>query len=146
MCRGGGVDLLYLLCLISNILPQLEQSSLHPTTVLRHRLLLQTTCYNHLRLLLHLLISSKGKQKQQQARNPLRWGGGGGEKPEGPSAVQTTTEIKLIKESRLRCTTPNMGAVLHTGQNGGFIKVQNGLFVMHVLRQTGHKISDLTWV
>ena len=43
-------------------------SSLHPTTVLRHRILLQTTCYNHLRLL-HL-ISSKGKQKHQQARKP----------------------------------------------------------------------------
>ena len=28
-----------------NTLPQLEQSSLHPTTVLSHRLLLQTTCY-----------------------------------------------------------------------------------------------------
>ena len=71
MCRGGGGggDLLYLLCLIFNTLPQLEQSSLHPTTVLRHRLQLQTTCYTHLRLL-HLHISSKGKQKQQQARSP----------------------------------------------------------------------------
>ena len=72
MCRrggGGGGDLLHLLCLISNTLPQLEQSSLHLTTVLRHRLLLQTTCYNHFRLLLHL-ISNKGKQKQQQARTP----------------------------------------------------------------------------
>ena len=39
MCRGG--DLLYLLCLISNTLSQLEQSSLHPSTVLHHRLLLQ---------------------------------------------------------------------------------------------------------
>ena len=39
-------------------------------TVLRHRLLLQTTCYNHLRLLLHLHSSSKEKQKQQQGRNP----------------------------------------------------------------------------
>ena len=63
---------------------------MHPTTVLRHRLLLHTTCYNHLRLLLHLLVSSKGKQKQQQARNPLSRRV---EKPEGPSALQPTTEI-----------------------------------------------------
>ena len=34
---GGGSNLLYLLCLISNTLPQLEQSSLHPSTVLHHR-------------------------------------------------------------------------------------------------------------
>ena len=69
MCRGGGGDLLYLLCLISNTMPQLEQSSLQPSTDLHHRHLLQTTSYNHL-LLLHLLISRKGKLKQQQARNP----------------------------------------------------------------------------
>ena len=66
---GGGTNLLYLLCLISNTMPQLEQSSLQPSTVLHHRHLLQTTSYNHL-LLLHLLISRKGKHKQQQARNP----------------------------------------------------------------------------
>ena len=69
MCRGGGGNLLYLLCLISNTMPQLEQSSLQPSTVLHHRHLLQTTSYNHL-LLLHHLISRKGKPKQQQARNP----------------------------------------------------------------------------
>ena len=66
-CVGG--DLLYLLCLISNTMPQLEQSSLQPSTDLQHRHLLQTTSYNHLRLL-HLLISRKGKPKQQQARKP----------------------------------------------------------------------------
>ena len=65
----GGRGIFYLLCLISNTLPQLEQSSLFPSTVLHHRLLLQTTCYNHLHLLLHL-ISRKEKQKQQEARNP----------------------------------------------------------------------------
>ena len=64
----GGTNLLYLLCLISNTMPQLEQSSLQPSTDLHHRHL-QTTSYNHL-LLLHLLISRKGKLKQQQARNP----------------------------------------------------------------------------
>ena len=69
MCRGGG-NFLYLLCLISNTLPQLEQSSLQPSTVLHHRHLLQTTSYNHLLLLHHLLISRKEKTKQQQARNP----------------------------------------------------------------------------
>ena len=66
---GGGTNLLCLLCLISNTMPQLEQSSLQPSTYLQHRHLLQTTSYNHL-LLLHLLISRKGKPKQQQARNP----------------------------------------------------------------------------
>ena len=74
MCRGGG-DLLYLLCLISNTLPQLEQSSLqeqsslHPSTVLHHRHL-HTTSDNHLLLLQHLLSSRKEKTKQQQTRNP----------------------------------------------------------------------------
>ena len=65
----GGTNLLYLFCLISNTMPQLEQSSLQPPSDLHHRHLLQTTSYNHL-LLLHLLISRKGKPKQQQARNP----------------------------------------------------------------------------
>ena len=55
-CVGGGTNLLYLLCLISNIMPQLEQSSLQPSSYLQHRHLLQTTSYNHL-LRLHLLIS-----------------------------------------------------------------------------------------
>ena len=62
-----GTNLQYLLCLISNTVGTIFLAS---TTVLRHRLLLQTTCYNHLRLLLHLHSSSKEKQKQQQARNP----------------------------------------------------------------------------
>ena len=47
-------------------MPQLEQSSLQPSTDLHHRHLLQTTSYNHL-LLLHLLISRKEKRNQQQA-------------------------------------------------------------------------------
>ena len=69
MCRGG--NLLYLLCLISNTMPQLEQSSLQPSTDLHHRHL-QTTSYNNLLL---YLISRKGKHHQQQARNPpLPWG------------------------------------------------------------------------
>ena len=68
-CVGGwGANLLYLLCVISNTMPQLEQYSLQPSTDLQHRHL-QTTSYNHL-LLLHLLISRKGKLKQQQARTP----------------------------------------------------------------------------
>ena len=53
-CVGGGTNLLYLLCLISNIMPQLEQSSLQPSSYLQHRHLLQTTSYNHL-LRLHLI-------------------------------------------------------------------------------------------
>ena len=44
--------------------------------------------YNHL-LRLHLLISRKRNHKQQQVRNPPRRGV---EKPEGPSALQPTTE------------------------------------------------------
>ena len=68
MCRGRG-NLLYLLCLISNTMSQLDQSSLQPSTDLQHRHLLQTTSYNHL-LLLHLRISRKGKRKQQQGRTP----------------------------------------------------------------------------
>ena len=95
MRRGVGGNLLYLHCLISNTLPQLEQSSLHPSTVLHHRHL-QTTSYNHLLLLQHLLISRKEKNKQQQARNPLSRGV---EKPEGPSAVQPTTESKNPKKN-----------------------------------------------
>ena len=72
MCRGGGGGVIFSICsLISNTLPQLEQSSLQPSTVLLHRHLLQTTSYNHLLLLHHLLISRKEKTKQQQARNPL---------------------------------------------------------------------------
>ena len=91
MCVGR-TNLLYLLCLISNTIPQLEQSSLQqPSRVLHHRHL-QTTSYNH--LLLHLLISRKEKPKQQQARNPPSRGV---EKPEGPSALQPTTESLNIE-------------------------------------------------
>ena len=79
-------------------MPQLEQSSLQPSTDLQHRHLLQTTNYNHL-LLLHLLISRKGNLKVQQARTPpppppRRGGGGGGglRSQKGPSALQPTTE------------------------------------------------------
>ena len=68
------LHLLYLLCLISNIMPQLEQSSLQPSTYLQHRHLLQTTSYNHL-LRLQLLISRERIHKQKQARNPPLDGG-----------------------------------------------------------------------
>ena len=91
---GGGGNLLYLLCLISNTMPQLEQSSLQPSTDLQHRHLLQTTSYNHL-LLLHLLNSRKGKHNQQQARIPPPPLSRGVEKPEGPSALQPTTESSI---------------------------------------------------
>ena len=94
-CVGGGANLLYLLCLISNTMPQLEQSSLQPSTYLQHRHLLQTTSYNHL-LRLHLLISRKRKHKQQQARNPPPPPRRGVEKPEGPSALQPTTGNNIL--------------------------------------------------
>ena len=56
MCRGLG-NLLYFLCLISNTLPQLEPSSLQPSTVLHHRYLLHP----------HLLLISR-----EENRNRLR--------------------------------------------------------------------------
>ena len=97
MCRGGGA-IFSNCCLISNTMPQLEQSSLQPSTDLQHRHL-QTASYNHL-LLLHLPISRKRKRKQQQARTPpppppppSRWV----EKPEGPSALQPTTEHQAAR-------------------------------------------------
>ena len=98
-CVGGGGNLLYLLCLISNTMPQLEQSSLQPPTDLQHRHLLQTTSYNHL-LLLHLLISRKRNLKQQQARTPPPPTRRGVQKPEGPSALQTTTVDRVIEMSK----------------------------------------------
>ena len=73
MCRGGGGDLLYFLCLISNTLPQLEPSSLEPPPVLHHPHLLQTTCYNHLLLLLLLLISRKENRSRNRPFNPLQY-------------------------------------------------------------------------
>ena len=73
LCRTGslllGFELTNHVLAYLSAMPQLEQSSLQPSTDLHHRHLLQTTSYNHL-LLLHLLISRKGKLKQQQARNP----------------------------------------------------------------------------
>ena len=57
------------LCLISNTLPQLEPSSLQPSTLLHHRHLLHTTCYNHLLLLLLLLLNSR---EENGNRNRLR--------------------------------------------------------------------------
>ena len=42
------IQWLFLASLVSNTLPQLEPSSLQPSTVLHHRHLLETTCYNHL--------------------------------------------------------------------------------------------------
>ena len=59
----------------------------------------QTTCYNHLRLLLHLISSNKdsSNRSSNMLGNPLSRGGGGGgvEKPEGPSALQPTIEITI---------------------------------------------------
>ena len=74
-------------------MPQLEQSSLQPSTYLQHRHLPQTTSYNHL-LRLQLLISRERIHKQKQARNPPPRRGV--EKPEGPSALQPTTEYRTL--------------------------------------------------
>ena len=73
-CVGGRGK--SLLCLISNTLPQFEQSSLHPSTVLHHCHLLQTTCYNHLLLLLHLLISREENPSSNRLGTPLSQGVG----------------------------------------------------------------------
>ena len=77
-------------CLISNTLPQLKQSSLQPSTVVHHRHLLQTTCYNHHLLLLLLLISREENRNRNRLRTP-----GEVEKSEGPSALQPTTSYIL---------------------------------------------------
>ena len=83
MCRG---NLLYLLCLISNTLPQLEQSSLHPSSPPATDHLLQpspsTPTLPHLQ--------QRKKRSSNRLGTPLsRWV----EKPEGPSALQPTPEI-----------------------------------------------------
>ena len=102
-CVGGVGNLLYLLCLISNTLPQWEQSSLHPSTVLQHRHLLQTTSYNHL-LLLHHLISRKGKKtSSNRLGTPLSWRV---EKPEGPSALQPTAEALPCDSDKFTSSVP----------------------------------------
>ena len=67
--RGGGGSSLFALSDLQHT-ATVGTIFLASTTVLRHRLLLQTTCYNHLRLLLHLDSSSKEKQKQQHASHP----------------------------------------------------------------------------
>ena len=99
---GGGTNLLYLLCPIPNTMPQLEQSSLQPSTYLQHRHLLQTTSYNHL-LLLHLLISRKGKPKQQQARTPPPPLDGGLRSQKGLRPFKPTTEDRA-KEFKFQFT------------------------------------------
>ena len=78
--------LLYLFCLISNTMPQLEQSSLQPSTILHHRHQLQpspSTPPRHLQ---------KRKTQAEHARTPPPPLSRGVEKPEGPSALQPTTE------------------------------------------------------
>ena len=81
---GGGGGHLYFLFLISNTLPQLGPSSLQPPPVLHHRHLLQTTSYNRLLLLLHLICSL-----ENSSRNRLRTV----EKSEGPSPLQPTAVL-----------------------------------------------------
>ena len=91
-------------------MPQLEQSSLHPSTVLHHRLLLQTTCYRTPATTISVYSytsSYPGKKKRSSNKlgTPLSRGV---EKPEGPSALQPTTEIKswyLMKVMSAVCRT-----------------------------------------
>ena len=93
MCRGGGgANLLYLLCLISNTMPQLEQSSLQPSTDLQHRHLLQTTFYRPPATTISFYSTSSPEKENSSSNRLDGGGGGGGEKPEGPSALQPTTE------------------------------------------------------
>ena len=130
---GGGTNLLFLLCLISNTMPQLEQSSLQRSTDLQHRHL-QTTSYNHL-LLLHLLISREGKPKQQQARTPpppppppLDGGGGGVRSQKGLRPFNPLQRIELINIPlmiiQIRCLLRRKELILELSlisSNGSFI-------------------------
>ena len=122
----GGTNLLYLLCLISNTMPQLEQSSLQPSTYLQHRHLLQTTSYNHL-LRLHLLISRKIKHKQQQARTPPPPLAGGlrsqkGLRPFNPLQNHTHSHHSHIKQQRQRQTNNTRQTCQNRGRLSPYIQ------------------------
>ena len=94
MCRGGGGggggDLHYLLCLISNTLPQLEQSSLHP-----QQFSVIASCYRPPATTISVFTyTSTAPEKKNRSSNRLGTRlSRGVEKPEGPSALQPTTEI-----------------------------------------------------
>ena len=89
MCRGGGGDLLYLLCLISNTLPQLEHflaainssPSSPPSTDHQLQPSPSTPPPPHLQ--------KRKKTSNNRLGTPLSRGV---EKTEGPSALQPTTE------------------------------------------------------
>ena len=66
MCRGEAIFSIF-----SKTLPQLEPSYLQPPSVLHHRHLLQTTCYNHLLL---LLTSREENRSRNKLRTPLSRG------------------------------------------------------------------------
>ena len=90
-CRGGGgTNLHYLLCLISNTLPQLEQSSLHP-----QQFSAIASCYRPPATTISVfsyIFTAPVKKNRSSNRlgTPLSRGV---EKPEGPSALQPTIEM-----------------------------------------------------
>ena len=79
----GGTNLHYLLCLISNTLPQLKQSSLHP-----QQFSVIASCYRPPATTISVFsYISTAPEKENRSRSR------GVEKPEEPSALQPTTEI-----------------------------------------------------
>ena len=81
-----------MLCLISNTLAQLEQSSLH------QQFSIIITCYRPPATTISYSYTSFPEQKKPSSNRlgiPLRWGV---EKPEGPSALQPTTESRIGKQ------------------------------------------------
>ena len=107
MCRGGGGGPnLYLLCLISNTLPQLEQSSMHP-----QQFSVIASCYRPPATTISVFsYTSTAPVKKNRSSNRL------GtplslvvEKPEGSSALQPTTEIKSgLRNGRYNFEKPNI--------------------------------------
>ena len=107
MCRGGGGNLLYLLCLISNTLPQLEQSSLHP-----QQFSVFASCYRPPATTISVFsYTSTAPVKKNRSSNrlgttppPQPGGGGEARRAFGPSAhyrnqmpIQTKIMVKLLK-------------------------------------------------
>ena len=87
---GGGGNLHHLLCLISNTLPQLEQSSVHP-----QQFSVIASCYRPpattISVFSYTSTAPVKKHRSSRLRTPLIRGV---EKPEVPSALQPTTEIQ----------------------------------------------------
>ena len=97
-------NLYYLLGLISNPLSQLEQSSFHP-----QQFPVVASCYRPPATTISVFsYTSTAPEKENRSSNRLGTLAGEVEKPEGPSALQPTTEIKfqtLLMKRKLRRVT-----------------------------------------